>query len=177
MTMAPTKWQAHEATDYDTEMAAKCAALLAEIQTDQVRRQAILADPRNLRRELFGSFAPAVHPEYAGTYRGAVGTLLQDRVSRADSLIQVGKAYAFIPPMEVESRMIRLLSILQNCLSGPTPERYSDLITLAYGFCWFGKIHPFLDGNGPVQRAIFAVMATELGYPTIVALRHSSAAL
>lgn len=91
MTMAPPRWQAHEAADYDTEMAAKCATLLAEIQTDQVRRRGILNDPRDLHRELFGSFAPAVYPEYAGTYRGAVGTSLQGRISGSDSQIQEGK--------------------------------------------------------------------------------------
>ncbi len=42
---------------------------------------------------------------------------------------------------------------------------HQKLLGLAYTFCWFGKIHPFLDGNGHVQRAIFAAMATEFGYP------------
>ena len=34
-----------------------------------------------------------------------------------------------------------------------------------YAFCRLGKIHPFIDGNGHVQRAVFAVMATEFGFP------------
>ena len=38
-------------------------------------------------------------------------------------------------------------------------------MALAYAFCRFGKIHPFIDGNGHVQRAVFAVMATEFGFP------------
>jgi hypothetical protein len=44
-------------------------------------------------------------------------------------------------------------------------DDYGKLLGLAYTFCWFGKIHPFLDGNGHVQRAIFAAMATDFGYP------------
>ncbi|TIQ21929.1 MAG: Fic family protein [Mesorhizobium sp.] len=44
-------------------------------------------------------------------------------------------------------------------------DSFKRLIALTYTFCWFGKIHPFLDGNGHVQRAIFAAMATDFGYP------------
>nr|WP_313634985.1 Fic family protein [Brevundimonas diminuta] len=161
----PPKWQAHEVAGYDTEMAAKCATLLVDIQADQARRLAILDDPRDLHRELFGSFAPAAYPEYAGTYRGAVGTSLQGRVSGSDSQFPDGKAYTFVPPLEVDGRITRLMSALRDFLSGSAPGQYSNLLALAYGFCWFGKIHPFLDGNGHVQRAIFAAMATELGYP------------
>ena len=40
-----------------------------------------------------------------------------------------------------------------------------SFIGVSVTFCWFGKIHPFLDGNGHVQRAVFAVMATEFGFP------------
>lgn len=36
---------------------------------------------------------------------------------------------------------------------------YIKLLTLTYLFCWFGKIHPFLDGNGHDQRALFAAAA------------------
>ncbi|WFU80763.1 Fic family protein [Bradyrhizobium sp. CIAT3101] len=42
---------------------------------------------------------------------------------------------------------------------------YQKLFALAHVFCWFGEIHPFLDGNGHVQRAIFATMAVEFGFP------------
>ena len=45
------------------------------------------------------------------------------------------------------------------------PDDYDKLIALTYTFCRFGKIHPFLDGNGHAQRAVFAVMATEFGFP------------
>jgi len=42
---------------------------------------------------------------------------------------------------------------------------YVQLLTLTHLFCWFGKIHPFLDGNGHVQRALFAAAATDLEIP------------
>ncbi len=53
------EWQAHLASGYDGAMTAQCGRLLAEIVADSDRRQAILADPRDLHRELFASFTPA----------------------------------------------------------------------------------------------------------------------
>jgi hypothetical protein len=46
-----------------------------------------------------------------------------------------------------------------------TGSPFVQLLTLTHLFCWFGKIHPFLDGNGHIQRALFAAAATELAIP------------
>lgn len=87
MTKHPPRWQAHATKDYDAAMSARCGQLLTEIVADPHRRQAILADPLDLHRELFAPFAPSDHPEYAGTYRGTPGTALFDRgfLPRANS--------------------------------------------------------------------------------------------
>jgi hypothetical protein len=69
MAKLPPTWQAHHAANYDSAMTARCTALLAQIISDPARRRDILADPRNLHRELFASFAPPGNGEYAGTYR------------------------------------------------------------------------------------------------------------
>jgi len=44
-------------------------------------------------------------------------------------------------------------------------ERYVQLLYLTHLFAWFGAIHPFLDGNGHIQRALFAAAAAELSIP------------
>ena len=75
MTSSPPLWQAHAAAAYDSTMTTRCAALLAEIVADPNRRQAIFSDPRDLHRELFASFAPPDHGEYAGAYRGSADDL------------------------------------------------------------------------------------------------------
>ncbi len=54
----PLPWQAHTAPGYDSAMTTRCSALLQEIVSDPLRRRAILADPRDLHRELFAPFAP-----------------------------------------------------------------------------------------------------------------------
>lgn len=165
MTFSPPSWQAHNASDYDSTMMTRCSTLLAEIIADPARRQAILSDPRDLHRELFASFAPPSHGEYAGGYRGTPGTSLADRRIFADSQMEPGTQYEFCLPGEVPARMDQLLQQTRDLLGDASTDDFGKLIALTYTFCWFGKIHPFLDGNGHVQRAIFAAMSTEFGYP------------
>ena len=159
------EWQAHLASGYDGAMTARCDRLLAEIVADPGRRQAILADPRDLHRELFAGFTPTDYPEYAGTYRGTPDTPLADVRMSAGSQIDPEVVYEFCPPREVPWRMKELGVNTYSLLNEPNQDDYDKLIALAYTFCRFGKIHPFLDGNGHVQRAVFAVMATEFGFP------------
>ena len=85
---APPQWQAHDAADYNRDMTARCATLLGEIVSDPARRQTILADPRDLHRELFAPFTPPGHSEYAGTYRGAPGSTLADRRMSSESQLE-----------------------------------------------------------------------------------------
>ena len=159
------KWQAHLASGYDGAMAARCDRLLAEIVAESGRRKAILADPRDLHREMFASFTPATHSEYAGTYRGTPDTSLVDRRMSSGSQIDPEMVYEFCPPGEVPTRMTKLQKCTAALLEDADADDYGKLLALAYTFCWFGKIHPFLDGNGHVQRAVFAVMAMEFGFP------------
>ena len=159
------RWQAHIASGYDGAMTERCDRLLAEIVADPGRRQAILADPRDLHRELFASFTPTSHPEYAGTYRGTPDTPLADVRMSAGSQIDPEVVYEFCPPRGMPWRMTELRVNTYSLLNEPNQDDYDKLIALAYTFCRFGKIHPFLDGNGHVQRAVFTVMATEFGFP------------
>ncbi len=158
-------WQVHLASGYDGAMTARCDRLLGEIVADPGRRKSILADPRELHRELFASFTPAAHPEYAGTYRGTPDTALADVRMSAGSQIDPEVVYEFCPPREVPWLMTELRVNTRSLLNVPDQDDYDKLIALAYTFCRFGKIHPFIDGNGPVQRAVFAVMATEFDFP------------
>ena len=158
-------WQAHLASGYDAVMSARCNRLLAEIVADAGRRKAIMADPRELHRELFASFTPADYPEYAGTYRGTPDTPLADIRMSTGSEIDPDVVYEFCRPREVPWRMQELGINIHSLLNEPGETDYDKLLALAYTFCRFGKIHPFLDGNGHVQRAVFAVMATEFGFP------------
>lgn len=160
-------WQAHNAVGYDSIMKAKCGMLLEELVTDSSRRHAVLTKPHELHRELFTSFAPPGFGEYAGTYRGTQGTSLAGREISSRSTLNPQTTYPFCPSGEVPGRMSYLLKATQDLIDDGrnSGSDYQKLVALAYAFCWIGKIHPFLDGNGHIQRAIFAAMATEFGYP------------
>lgn len=165
MTVAAPPWQAHNATDFDAVMGARCAELLAQIISDPALRQRIVADPRSLHSHLFLRFAPPTNPEYAGTYRGTPATTLESRIMSAPSELGPEAEFQFVPPSEVPERMQTLLEDTSSLLSDPSNDHTGQLLVLSHTFCWFGKIHPFLDGNGHVQRALFAAMAIEFGLP------------
>lgn len=165
MTIAAPPWQAHSAPDFDGVMGAHCVELLAQIISDPALRQRIVVDPCSLHRELFLSFAPPTHPEYAGTYRGTLATALESRRMSAPSELGPETEFEFVLPSEVPARMQALLKETSGLLAGPSDDDTAKLLGLSYTFCWFGKIHPFLDGNGHIQRAVFAAMATEFGLP------------
>lgn len=165
MTSGAPPWQAHGAPDYDAIMGAHCAELLTQIFSDAALRQRILADPRDLHNDLFLRFAPPTHPEYAGTYRGTPGTALESRRMSAASEVKPGTEFEFVLPTEVPSRMQALLGQTRGLLAEDSDDVTGKLIALSYTFCWLGKIHPFLDGNGHIQRTVFAAMATEFGFP------------
>jgi fido (protein-threonine AMPylation protein) len=165
MISSPPLWQAHNSADYNSKMTTQCSALQAEIVASPTRRKAVLSDPRNLHRELFADFAPSDHSEYAGSYRGTPRTSLDDRRVWSGSQLKSGERYEFCLPAEVPDRMAQMLKNSRDILKSKRANDFQNLLALTYTFCWFGKIHPFLDGNGHVQRAIFAAMATESGYP------------
>ena len=109
------------------------------------------------------TLTPPNHPEYAGTYRGTPGTSLATRRAGAESFTGQSHPIAFDEPDRVASAMIgyhRLFPILPAKASRPFDVRldFSSIV-----FLFFGKIHPFLDGNGHVQRLIFTAACKELG--------------
>ena len=165
MVNAPPPWQAHNMSDFDMAMGARCAELLEQVRADAKVRHWILSDPRELHKNLFFPFAPPTNTEYAGTYRGTPGTTLQNRRMSAQSELQPGAQFEFVSPAEVPVRMQNLLAETSRLLEDHSADDTGKLIALSYTFCWFGKVHPFLDGNGHIQRAIFAAMATEFGFP------------
>ena len=170
MAKSPPPWQAHNAANYDSDMTTRCATLLGEIVSDPARRRGILDDPRNLHRELFGPFAPPGHGEYAGAYRGTSSATLADRRMSSESQLEPGVEYEFCLPGDVAAQMDPVLKHTHAWLGEANADDYGKLVGLTYTFCWFGKIHPFLDGNGPVP----APRASMLGPPRPMCDVHSS---
>lgn len=165
MTTAP-EWQAYTMPDYDAAMTQACTALQQRILVDAAYRSSLLTDPRGLHRSLFAGFTPPGYPEYAGTYRDTAGTSLEGRRSGAPQIFSPQKSFSFEEPEDVAAGLDFMLSEIRRELApAKSATPYVQLLTLTHLFCWFGKIHPFLDGNGHIQRALFAAAATELAIP------------
>jgi fido (protein-threonine AMPylation protein) len=161
----PPLWQAHDAPNYNEIMTERCRDVLARIETDPAYRANVRNDPRGLHNYLFQQFTPNGYEEYAGTYRGTPNTSLFERVASANSVVVDGEHYSFCAPNEVSGRMIAW----GNAVAGFVLEANTAdqrLTALAFQFARLGRIHPFLDGNGHVQRVLFAALARELGYNT-----------
>ena len=165
MTTVP-EWQAYTMPDYDAVMTRGCADLQRRILFDAAYRSSILADPRDLHRTLFAEFTPPGYPEYAGTCRGTAGTSLERRRMGAPQIFSPQKSFSFERPERVAAALDFLLSeVRRELVPARSAAPFVQLLTLTHLFCWFGKIHPFLDGNGHVQRALFVAAATELAIP------------
>lgn len=160
------EWQAYAMPDYDAAMTRACAELQQRILADPTYRMSILTDPRDLHRALFAEFTPSGYPEYAGTYRGTVGTSLGGRRMGAPQIFDLKKSFAFEEPQKVTAALDFMLSeVRRELVPARSATPFVQLLTLTHLFCWFGKIHPFLDGNGHIQRALFAAAAAELEVP------------
>ncbi len=159
-------WQAHTAPDYDAIMSRDCAALSVRIQADPTFRRNLLRDPRDCHRDLFLRFVPGDHPEYAGTYRGTPNTALEHRPMHAPCVSDTTKSFSFAAPNVVPAKVAELLATIEREREDARGAgQYVQLLYLTHLFAWFGAIHPFLDGNGHIQRALFAAGAAELGIP------------
>jgi fido (protein-threonine AMPylation protein) len=139
-----------------------CQKILARIATDHANRRQLLANPRLLHHELFQQFTPPGCVEYAGTYRGAPGTTLEGRAIHIDSQLRESETFELMPARHVEEGMDYLHQTLAREMEKACTKE-QRITLLAMHFALFGRIHPFLDGNGHVQRLLFASLAAELG--------------
>lgn len=157
----PASWKPHESPMYDQILNSECPAALRGIKAlDSGARLAFIRDPRGMHAQLYTLLTPPAHPEYAGTYRGTPGTSLEGR--RSGAVREDGEHQEFLAPEKVAEWMETVGKQAQKifCLpSGTRPEDvFSEITRLFY---LFGLVHPFLDGNGHIQRLIFAACVFE----------------
>lgn len=99
------EWEPHTHPDYDAILHADCGVQLQRLRAgpSSIRRH-FLADPRAVHKALYGQLTPPGYEEYAGTYRGTVGTTLEHRYVASDPFGE-GATYCFARPEEVEKCM------------------------------------------------------------------------
>jgi fido (protein-threonine AMPylation protein) len=161
MTIQFPAWRPESHPEFDTVMTTANSEILTLLQDDAAFRTSILRDPRVIHSRLYAHFAPPDHPEYAGTYRGTSGTSLEGRFMGGPSVIQMGKTFNFRTPAEVPDATDKLLAVVHGMMAGAETS-WDQLWALTNLFAQFGAIHPFLEGNGHVQRALFAAAASAM---------------
>jgi fido (protein-threonine AMPylation protein) len=164
MTATYPTWHTEQAPAFDAIMSKAGSDILDRLRSDLAFRVLVLNDPRVAHKILYEPFAPANYPEYAGTYRGTANSTLEHRLSSAQSIIDPSRTITFAKPSDVLSAMAWLIPEMAGMRSrAVTP--WDQLWSLTNFFIQFGKIHPFLDGNGHLQRVLFAAGAMEMRIP------------
>lgn len=69
--------------------------------------------------------------------------------------VQIGATARYVPPPQHE--ISRLMSNLERFVHS-VPDKYDPLVTCYLAHYQFEAIHPFVDGNGRVGRALLALM-------------------
>lgn len=130
----------------------QCAAKLTELLAGGAAlAEAFMRDTRAVHGQLYASLTPSGCGEYAGNYRGTAGTSLEKRVVGADGSV-------FSNPKQVKKHLDDQLSKLIDKVFESRNKKPEDAFNdAAMVFYFFGRIHPYLDGNGHIQRLIFAV--------------------
>jgi fido (protein-threonine AMPylation protein) len=161
--MTHPEWKPHEHPDYDVVLDSQSAAALADLLAGgPAAAEAFMRDTREMHKRLYAALTPSSHPEYAGTYRGTPGTSLEKRRAGALLVNSEGTRF-FIEPEKVKPFLDHALEQAINELISPLASDGPDqLIQRAVKvFYVFGMIHPYLDGNGHIQRLIFAAAVTQ----------------
>ena len=160
----PLKWTPHELPTYDETLETACAIEIRRLAAaSSQERLRFIIDPREVHERIYAALAPEEHPEYAGTYRGTPGTTLEGRrsgVCREDD----NSFQEFVAPDRVSHNLKAVADQAKKIFDLPPGTSssivLSEIIRLFY---IFGLIHPFLDGNGHIQRLIFAACVMERG--------------
>jgi len=167
MNTAP-EWHATQHPDYDKVLSTLGAEEAHKLQTgDRSYIESFLRDTRAVHRRLYERLAPAGFPEYAGTYRGTPNTSLANRNTGASCVTREGH-YTFITSDKVHAYLNLAFTkkVDELIAAAGTEDAAQYFRRSAELFYLFGLIHPYLDGNGHIQRMIF--MAAISLHPKLV---------
>lgn len=142
------------------------ADLLVDLrELDDEALATALGEPRDLHRTLYRDLTPDDHPEFAGNYRGSAYPALRDCLV-ASAFNATEGSRLLIPPNRVAEYMKTYAQLVAQVVSSARTPSSRTLEKLASVMIVFGNIHPFLDGNGHIQRLTFQVLAERAGYVT-----------
>ena len=158
----PLPWLPHKEPRYDEILDMNCGVELRRLaHASSQERWEFICDSRTVHQRIYSELAPAEHPEYAGTYRGTMGTTLEGRaigVLREDD----GLFQAFAAPEKVAELLSMVAVQAKKIFDLPSSTNVNVVLTeIVRLFYIFGLVHPFLDGNGHIQRLIVSACVME----------------
>ncbi len=76
----------------------------------------------------------------------------------------------FVPPpaFQVPQRMMELSDFVRRIANPSQHQAETPLLQAALAHVLFGQIHPFVDGNGRIARALMNLILLRRGYPTCI---------
>ena len=155
MSNAHPKWEPHNHPQYDATLLREGEELRIELD-ERSAVEDFLRDSRPAHNRLYRALTPVTHLEYAGTYRGTQGSSLEDRVIFAPHFDGTDRLRQFVLPQMVKSYMdVAFKDAVARVLVTSVGTSSDHFVQCARLFYVFGLIHPFLDGNGHIQRLMF----------------------
>jgi len=157
------EWATDEHPEYHARLERASMALLEELRAaPSSERRRFALDPREAHKRLYLAVTPDGYPEYAGTYRGTKDTPLELRHVELVSHTGRTPEQVQIPSLVLQdmenSYGRRVNEYFDNVARLTIPQVRQNAATIFY---LFGRIHPFLDGNGHIQRLVFAACMFE----------------
>ena len=150
------KWEYTKHPQY-ADVGARSVALLIELRTGKINFQAAAEDTRPYHDHLYQTVIPKGFAYYAGHYRGEDFPCLKHREVEIN-----GRRGS--PPRKVRGELGSLMTVIRDGFKAadelfapgskhPREEQVYRLVRFACKiFSEFGKIHPYLNGNGHMQR-------------------------
>lgn len=161
--MTHPEWHPEQNPEYDSLLKAPSATELSTLLSGDVSAaKAFMLDTRRVHQKLYAPLTPPGYQEYAGTYRGTKGTTLQDRRIHAQAVTKEG-VIEFINPEKVSAFLDNhFKEAVDQLLCAPSTDSPDQLFgRAAKVFYIFGLIHPYLNGNGHIQRLLFAAAVAQ----------------
>lgn len=155
------QWRPHEHPDYDHTLEE-----ISNLELLSLKRStpSFLKDPRPTHKRLYSNLTPVDFSEYAGTFRGTLGTSLEFRQLSPPPLGEQKGVMEFVSPDKVGHYFSLLHPTIENIeTNGSCGSPDVQFSLAAKLFYTFGLVHPFLDGNGHIQRLMFAASVFQGG--------------
>lgn len=157
-------WRVDQLRDQH-ELAERLPAIWARIQSSSLsEKQQFLLDTRQIHRELFKKYTASKGFDFAGVYRGTLGS----RVEYWHSFVRVPSSDGHtrkinkIAPKYVRGSMEKFNARLQGFLDkGIHRSNLPEIVDLFHHFL---SIHPYADGNGRIARLLTACVANNAGF-------------